>query len=151
MAGKRTKHPDENIAKAVQQHAAVGTPYQSIAKMVGCSNSTLLKHYQGDLDIGLDKANAVVGGVIFNAAKAGQPWACKLWAGRRMQGWQPTLDVNQTVNNTTNVQVNVQVDLESRLKNLSPEQRDQLESLVNTLAEMEDGPVIEGNLIEFPG
>ena len=83
---KGEEHPHEHLRSTISMHAAIGTPTEMIARIIGISKATLHKHYQDDLDLGSHKANAVVGGKIFEAAKKGEQWACSLWAARRM-GW----------------------------------------------------------------
>lgn len=50
------------------------------------SFETLYKHYSESIDLGADKANGLVGAVIYGAARKGQPWAATLIAKTRM-GW----------------------------------------------------------------
>lgn len=92
---KGFEHPHEDKRPTIQMHAAIGTPTDHIARILGMSTETLHKHYQDDLDLGASKAGAVVGGKIFEAAKRGEQWACTLWAVRRM-GWKETNVTEQT-------------------------------------------------------
>lgn len=52
----------------VKTHAAVGTPHETIAHLMGISADTLTKYYRAELDHGLHEANAMVGGQLFNLA-----------------------------------------------------------------------------------
>lgn len=84
--GRPAHERDEEIAKQVSAHAAVGTSHDDIAAIVKMSTDTLLKYYRSELDLGLSKANAAVGGKIYSEAMKGKAWACTLWAKARM-GW----------------------------------------------------------------
>lgn len=59
--------------------AALGIMHESIAKIIGCSYSTLRKHFKRELQLGLDNANANVGAQLYSKALAGEPWAVCFW------------------------------------------------------------------------
>ena len=90
---KGQEHPRPEVANEIGMMAAIGIPHNRMARILGVSTETMHKYYKDDLDLGADKASAVVGGKIFEAAKKGEPWACTLWAVRRM-GWKET-NVNE--------------------------------------------------------
>lgn len=77
------------MAELIGIYAAIGTPHHQIAAILKISTKTMQAHYKDALDHGTAKANAVVGGKIFEAARKGEQWACSLWAARRM-GWKET-------------------------------------------------------------
>ncbi len=73
----------------VQLHATIGTPQEDIAKVIGIDPKTLRLHYRDELDLASAKANAVIGGALFNKAKAGDTTAMIFWMKTRA-GWRET-------------------------------------------------------------
>jgi hypothetical protein len=71
----------------VQLHATVGTPQAIIADMLGIDDKTLRKHYREELDQSLSKANAQIGGALFNKAKGGDTAAMIFWM-KTQAGWR---------------------------------------------------------------
>ena len=85
----RTHIPTTNQREMVQLHATVGTPQAIIADMLGIDDKTLRKHYREELDQSLAKANASIGGALFNKAKGGDTAAMIFWMKTRA-GWRET-------------------------------------------------------------
>lgn len=75
--------------EAVKLHAMVGTPQDVIAGMLGIDPKTLRKYYREELDHSLAQANAVIGGSLFNKAKAGDTAAQIFWMKTRAR-WRET-------------------------------------------------------------
>jgi hypothetical protein len=73
----------------VEHHAAIGTPHDQIAKLLMLSRNTLKRHYREELDLGLARAAAVVGGTLFAEAKRGNITAAIFWMKTR-GGWRET-------------------------------------------------------------
>lgn len=73
----------------VEQMSAVGIPQESICLVIrdGIDDKTLRKHFRRELDTAAVKANAKVGGTLFNKAMAGDTTAAIFWAKTRM-GWK---------------------------------------------------------------
>lgn len=91
-----SRHPHEPTKKTrdtVSMHAMVGTPHEQIAGILGIDAKTLRKHYRTELDDSMAKANATIGGVLFNKAKAGDTAAMIFWAKTRM-GWRETKNID---------------------------------------------------------
>ena len=87
---KGDEHPKKEIAQQVEVLVAAGTTQRAIISLVGIGSlDTLHKHYAEALEIGAEKANGVIGGVVYQAARKGEPWACQLIAKTRM-GWKET-------------------------------------------------------------
>lgn len=86
---KKDRHPHEDKRPSIRRASAIGIPTKDIAHLHGMTPQTLHKHYQEDLDLGASEANMEVGGVIFEAARRGDPWAAKIWAAKRL-GWRDT-------------------------------------------------------------
>ena len=55
----------------VKSIAALGSPPDHIAKMIGCTPETLRKHFRTELELGPAEANAVAAGRLFATAKGG--------------------------------------------------------------------------------
>lgn len=68
---------------------AVGIPHEGIALVIrdGIDDKTLRKHFRRELDTASIKANAKVGGAMFNKAIGGDTAAGKWWTAARM-GWK---------------------------------------------------------------
>jgi len=81
-----THEPTKAQRDTVTLHAMVGTPQEEIARVLGISDRTLRKHYRDELDLALAKANAQIGGSLFNKAKNGDTTAQIFWLKTR-GGW----------------------------------------------------------------
>jgi len=73
-------------------HAAVGTPQEVMADLIGIDRKTLTKHFDFELRTGLAKANAQIGGKLFSLAMKGDREAAKFWL-RTRAGWRERVDV----------------------------------------------------------
>jgi len=103
-------HPKEEVRKQIELLAAAGTTTRAIISLVGIGSlETLHKHYQEALDLGAEKANGVVGSVIYKAASKGEPWACQLIAKTRM-GWKETNVTENTGLNGGPIETTVKAD-----------------------------------------
>lgn len=82
------KHVPTKITRdTVMMHAMVGTPQEDIARILDIDAKTLRLHYRDELDLALAKANATIGGSLFNKAKAGDTTAMIFWMKTRA-GWK---------------------------------------------------------------
>ena len=95
MAKYNTHEPTPEQRHIVQLHATIGTPQEDIAKVIGIDPKTLRLHYRDELDLASAKANAVVGGALFNKAKAGDTTAMIFWMKTRA-GWKETHGVEHS-------------------------------------------------------
>ena len=95
MALYNQHEPTPEQRHIVQLHATIGTPQEDIAKVIGIDPKTLRLHYRDELDLASAKANAVVGGALFNKAKAGDTTAMIFWMKTRA-GWKETHGVAHT-------------------------------------------------------
>ena len=76
------RHPHEPTRatrELVSLHAMVGTDQRVIADVLGIDAKTLRKWYRAELDNSKAKANATIGGALFNKAKAGDTTAMIFW------------------------------------------------------------------------
>ena len=89
MALYNQHEPTPEQRHIVQLHATIGTPQDDIAKVIGIDPKTLRLHYRDELDLASAKANAVVGGALFNKAKGGDTTAMIFWMKTRAR-WHET-------------------------------------------------------------
>lgn len=76
---KPPHEPTKASRDTVQMHALVGTPQEDIARVLGIDAKTLRKYYRDELDLALAKANAKIGGALFNKALSGDTSAQIFW------------------------------------------------------------------------
>ena len=89
--GKPAFKPTDDDRKTVSLMCAVGIPHEGIAACIrdGIDDKTLRKYFGPELKTAKLKANAKIGGSIFNAAVSGNMQAAALWAKTQM-GWKET-------------------------------------------------------------
>jgi hypothetical protein len=88
-------NPTEEQRQLVKSLAAVGTPQEEIAKMIGIrSPKTLRKHFREELDRGSTEANYEVAQTLYQMAISGEcPAATIFWMKTRNRfGEKPTSD-----------------------------------------------------------
>ena len=81
--------PTDAQRQTVQLHTTVGTIQPVIAQLLGITEKTLRKHYRDELDLSRAKANATIGGALFNKAKGGDTAAMIFWM-KTQAGWRET-------------------------------------------------------------
>ena len=86
---RKPHEPTPEIRQLVQLHTTIGTPQEDVARIVGIDAKTLRKHYRDELDLAHAKANATIGGALFNKAKSGDTAAMIFWMKTRA-GWRET-------------------------------------------------------------
>ena len=77
--GKPPHKPTPATRQTVQLHTTVGTDQETLSRVLGITEKTLRKYYREELDISSAKANAVIGGALFNKAKNGDTAAMIFW------------------------------------------------------------------------
>jgi len=87
--------PTAPLRDTVKLHAMVGTPQETIADILKIDSKTLRKHYRQELDQSLAKANASIGGSLFNKAKGGDTAAMIFWLKTRAK-FKESQDLNHT-------------------------------------------------------
>jgi hypothetical protein len=104
---KPTFKPTDEERKLVEQMSAVGIPQSNIAMIIrdGIDDKTLRKHFRKELDTAATKANAKIGGTLFNKAVNGDTSAAIFWAKTRM-GWKETSVQEHQGGVSVNVQLN---------------------------------------------
>ena len=85
--------PTDALRQTVQMHAMVGTRQEIIADILKIDPKTLRKYYREELDQSTAKANATIGGALFNKAKNGDTAAQIFWMKTRAR-WRETADLN---------------------------------------------------------
>lgn len=91
----RTHYPTPETQRLVQLHATVGTQQTVIADILGIDPKTLRKHYRAELDQSLAKANATIGGALFNKAKGGDTAAMIFWM-KTQARWSERQEIDHT-------------------------------------------------------
>ena len=98
MPRKEQEYKHEPTAaqrQLVQLHSTIGTRQDVIASIVGIDAKTLRKHYREELDNASAKANATVGGALFNKARGGDTTAMIFWMKTRA-GWREKQEIDHT-------------------------------------------------------
>lgn len=95
LGGRPEHEATQERREIVKLHAMIGTQQEVIADILGIDAKTLRKHYREELDLSLAKANAVIGGSLFNKAKAGDITAQIFWLKTRAR-WRETNVVEHT-------------------------------------------------------
>ena len=86
----RVRHsPTPATRSLVEIHSSVGTRQEVIADLLDIDEKTLRKYYRKELDQSLAKANATIGGKLFNKAKDGDVASMIFWLKTRA-GWKET-------------------------------------------------------------
>lgn len=106
MTGKRRgmppHEPTKHTRELVMIHTVVGTTQEHLSKILGIDLKTLRKWYRGELDLAKARANATIGGALFNKAKDGDTTAMIFWM-KTQAGWRekehydeapPTITIN---------------------------------------------------------
>jgi len=92
-SGRPPHEPTEALRKTVALHATVGSRQETIAEVLGISVDTLQRYYRSELDTSREKANAQVGGALYNKAIGGDTTAMIFWLKTRAR-WRETVDVS---------------------------------------------------------
>jgi hypothetical protein len=95
--GRPSYKPTDDDRKTVSLMCAVGIPHEGIAACIGdgIDDKTMRRHFAEELKTAKIKANAKIGGSIFNAAMAGNMTAAGLWAKTQM-GWKEKQEIEHT-------------------------------------------------------
>jgi AraC-like DNA-binding protein len=86
---RRAFQPTPEQRRTVRTMAAYGIRHEEIAKVVGCDEKTLRKHFRDELDKAMLEANAKVAETMFRLATRGTPQtqaSTIFWCKARM-GW----------------------------------------------------------------
>ena len=94
-AGRKPHEPTKATRELVQLHAMVGTDQEAIADILEVDPKTLRKHYRKELDQSKAKANATIGGALFNKAKAGDTTAMIFWM-KTQAGFKERHEIDHT-------------------------------------------------------
>lgn len=108
MVTRPSFKPTDEERKLVEQMCAVGIPQESICLVVrdGIDDKTLRKHFRRELDTAKIKANAKVGGALFNKIMNGDTAAGIFWAKTQM-GWKEKSQIE--LEHGGNVNLNVEI------------------------------------------
>ena len=86
---RKPHEPTDATRQTVQLHTTVGTTQAIIADILGIDDKTLRLYYREELDVSKAKANATIGGALFNKAKSGDTAAMIFWM-KTQAGWRET-------------------------------------------------------------
>jgi hypothetical protein len=100
--------PNKQNRELVSLHATMGTTQAVIADLLEIDLKTLRKYYRKELDQSLSKANATIGGVLFNKAKAGDTTAMIFWMKTRAQ-WSEKSQIDHVSSSAPISRVTVEV------------------------------------------
>src|SRR5690554_1127815 len=89
VSGMPPHEPTKATRELVQLHTMVGTRQEAIASIIGIDPKTLRKYYREELDQSKARANATIGGALFNKAKSGDTTAMIFWM-KTQAGWRET-------------------------------------------------------------
>ena len=97
MTNKPTSNhvPNEATRQTVQLHTMVGTTQADISRVLDIDEKTLRKYYRDELDLAKAKANATIGGALFNKAKTGDTAAMIFWM-KTQAGWRESTNIDHT-------------------------------------------------------
>lgn len=87
--------PTKAQRDTVTMHAMIGTSQEDIARVIGIDPKTLRLHYREELDLAAAKANATIGGALFNKDKGGDTAAMIFWMKTRAR-WAETQTIQHT-------------------------------------------------------
>ncbi len=91
MTRKRNHIPTDKNHHMVEAMAAVGTPSEDMATMLGISKDTLERHYMDNIKAGRVKANLQIGRKIHAQALEGDTALLIWWSKTRMR-WSAAKD-----------------------------------------------------------
>lgn len=97
---RKQHNPTNEHRQLVQLHCTIGTPQAVIADIIGVDDKTLRKHYREELDQSKAKANATIGGALFNKAKSGDTAAMIFWM-KTQAGWREKSEIDHTSSDGT--------------------------------------------------
>src|SRR5690554_3445636 len=90
------KHvPTAHTREIVSIHTSMGTDSETLAKIIGIDPKTLRKYYRKELDQALAKANARMGGALYNKGINGDTAAMIFWMKTRAR-WSERHEVQHT-------------------------------------------------------
>ena len=87
--------PTKASRELVSLHAMVGTDQRVIAEILDIDPKTLRKYYRAELDNSKAKANATIGGALFNKAKSGDTTAMIFWM-KTQARWSERSEIDHT-------------------------------------------------------
>ena len=95
----RPEHvPTQKDREIVSFASAIGTPQETIGRLIGISHVTLREHYRDELDLGMARANISVGRNLYRIATGNSPQAAPagmFWMKTRA-GWRETVRQENT-------------------------------------------------------
>ena len=99
--------PTAEMRAKVERLSAVGIPQTEIALIMGICKMTLRKHYEFELQTAAAKANATIGGALYNKAMGGDTTSMIFWLKTRAR-WRET-DRADDENDATPTKVQIEI------------------------------------------
>ena len=94
--------PTPEGKQLVQLHTTIGTPQPVISDILGIDEKTLRKYYRQEIDQAKARANATIGGALFNKAKDGDTTAMIFWM-KTQAGWRERVETEHLGGQTLTV------------------------------------------------
>lgn len=126
--GPKAWEPTAAERSIVEHYVALGYTLDQIASLMDKSPDSLQRHCRKELDNGMLKVNAKIGGKLFQKAMSGDTSALIFWAKTRL-GWKET-----RVNEHSGVD-GAPIPMSFDLSGLTDEQLEQLENIRLSLAQ----------------
>ena len=92
--------PTETTRQQVTMHTMVGTRQEIVADILGIDPKTLRRYYRKELDQAKAKANAVIGGQLYNKCIQGDTSSILFWM-KTQAGFRETVHVDNTSSDGT--------------------------------------------------
>jgi AraC-like DNA-binding protein len=124
------EHPLPLYAKLAHNHAAMGLPRTQIARLLGISVTTLERHYQDDLELGIAQINLKIASNVARKALSDDPDAAKIgldWLDRR--------GGDQWRKSTQKIEVEDNKPPLIDISQLKPEEREALRAMLTRITE----------------
>lgn len=90
-AGRPAHQPTDEQRRLVRSLAGFGIPQEDIAREIGISVPTLMKHYEADFYAGQTQANAKVVESLYKNATQNMNATAQVWWTKCRLGWKETM------------------------------------------------------------
>ena len=101
--GQPEHAPTKAQRKEVQRLSGVGITQLQIALLIGIDKKTLIKHYRHDLDLGIAKADAAIGGGLYSKAVDDNDLGAMIWWSKARMRWAPAENKPEDQNINLNI------------------------------------------------
>jgi len=91
-----TYEANEKDRKKVESYAAVGIPQRDIARVLDIDVKTLNKYYRDEIETAAIKADAAVGGALYNKAVNEKDTASLIWWSKARLRWSEKKEIEHS-------------------------------------------------------